>query len=151
MEESLIGSAAPPMLLICTKIIKTLHGVRPKLRPAPITMTSITTECFGLHEALTRVLQLDSMGRQTMHASPFEKVSRSITAFFYGCSMSLSVIDEYGMELNDAVQIDRPGEAALNQNSDLLKLWKERDMQELLSQIREYRKRLSDLLQAVEA
>jgi hypothetical protein len=151
MEESLIGSAAPPMLLICTKIIKTLHGVRPKLRPAPITMTSITTECFGLHEALTRVLQLDSMGRQTMHASPFEKVSRSITAFFYGCSMSLSVIDEYGMELNDAIQIDRPGEAALHQNSDLLKFWKEKDMQELLSQIREYRKRLSDLLQAVEA
>ena len=65
--------------------------------------------------------------------------------------MSLSVIDEYSMELNDAVQIDIPGEAALNPNSDLLKLWKERDMQELLSQIREYRMRLADLLQAVEA
>ena len=55
------------------------------------------------------------------------------------------------MELNDAVQNDMPGKAALNQNSNLLKLWKESDMQELLSQIREYRKKLSDLLQAVEA
>ena len=151
MDESLISSAAPPLLLICTKIIKTLHDVRPRLRPAPLTMASVATECFGLHEALARIQQLDSRRLQTIRASPFQQTWRSISAFFYGCSMTLSVIDEYAMELNDAVQNDMPGKAALNQNSNLLKLWKESDMQELLSQIREYRKKLSDLLQAVEA
>ena len=86
-----------------------------------------------------------------MDASPSHQISRSISAFFYGCGMTLSVIDEYAMELNDALLIDRPGDATHEKTSDLLKLWKENDMQELLLQVREYRKRLSDLLQAVEA
>ena len=95
--------------------------------------------------------QLDSLRIQTVDASPFHQISRSISAFFYGCGMTLSVIDEYAMELNDALLIDRPGDATHEKTSDLLKLWKENDMKELLSQVREYRKRLSDLLQAVEA
>jgi hypothetical protein len=114
-------------------------------------MTSVTTECFGLHEALARMQQLDSLRIQTMHASAFQQISRSVSAFFYGCGMTLSVIDEYAMELNDALLMDRPGDATHEKTSDLLKLWKRNDMQELLSQVREYRNRLSDLLQTVEA
>jgi uncharacterized protein YoxC len=144
MEESIIALAPPEVMRTCMAIIKTLHDVRPRLKPAPLTMTSITTECFGIHELLTQVQELDTDMNAFKQSRP--QLVHSIEGFLRGCGMTVSVIDEYTMELHKAVV-----SSTLEEKASLRQLWKEDDMKELLSQIREYRVRFIGLLEMIES
>lgn len=150
MEDGLIVSAAPLLLSTCMKIIRTLHDVRPRLRPAPLTITSITIECFGLHEALAQVQELDLATLEAAKDGQSEQIVQSITAFFLGCTTTISVVDEYSTDLHDALGPVDPGVRTSTQELQFRQLWKEDDMKELLSQIKEYRSKLTNLLQTID-
>lgn len=71
---------------------------------------------------------------------------QSIEAFLLGCSMTVSVVDEYAVELYEAVKSMTSATADLALSQDIRCLWKEDDMKELLSQTRGYQSRLASLL-----
>jgi hypothetical protein len=128
------------------EIIRNLHHVRRRLRPAPVAITSITTECFGLHEALARVQ--DHEVKDFSSNAHSHKILRRIEAFFLGCGMTISMVEEHTMDLRTALDLVH-GEAILPLDSDIRKMWKDDDMKEFLSQIREYRTGLTSLLDSI--
>jgi hypothetical protein len=144
MGDNPVVSAAPELLSTCMKIIEALHEVRPRLRPAPVTMTSITTECFTLHEALSQAQGLSITPVVISEGEESHQIMRRIRAFFLGCSMTISVVDEYVMELVNAIQ--KPATVV-----EAKQVWREDDMKELLSQIRGYRLTLATLLEALQS
>jgi hypothetical protein len=110
------------------KAIEALHEVRPRLRPAPVTMTSIITEWFTPQEALSQVQGLRITRVVISEGEESHQIMRRIKASFLGCSMTISVVDEYVMELVDAMR----KRATL---VEAKQVWREDDMKELLSQI----------------
>ena len=141
MAENAIVSAPPALLDTCLKIVKTLHGVQQWMKPAPLTMTSLANECLGLHEMLTQ-------GRDSMDAAQNNQpqLVKTMEGFLLGCSMTVSVVDEYAMELYEAVTLIVSTITDTALKADIRLLWKEEDMKELLSQTRGYQNRLRSLL-----
>jgi hypothetical protein len=141
MAENAIVSAPPSLLDTCLKIVKTLHGVQQWMKPAPLTMTSLANECLGLHEML--IHGRDRMDAAQNHQSQLVK---TMEGFLLGCSMTVSVIGEYAMELHEAVTLFVSTITDTALKADIRLLWKEEDMKELLSQTRGYQNRLLRLL-----
>jgi hypothetical protein len=148
MAQSFIVTKAPALLDSCMEVIRNLHHARPRLRPAPVTMTSITTECFGLYEALTRV-QGFGIDRFPSDAQS-HKALRVIEAFFLGCGMTVAMVEEHTMDLRTALDLVH-NETILPMDSDIRKMWKDDDMKEFLSQIREYRCCLTSMLESIDS
>lgn len=142
MAESVIVSVPSELLNICLKIVRTLHGVQPWLRPAPLTMTSLANECLGLCEML-RQGQNRMIAAQATHSH----LVSSLEALLLGCSMTISVIDECSTLLSHEVESNRSSATGSIIACSPLRLWKENDMEELLSQIRGYQNRLMNLIE----
>ena len=148
MERTVTVSAPQALLDTCLKIVRTLHDVRPWLRPAPLTMTSITNECLALRDLLWQTLSLDRSIDGLLDDGPHSL--RTVEALILGCSMTVSVIDEYAMELYAPIEVGTLKSTSPAPTSYVQLWWKEDDMAELLSQIRDYRARLGDLLKTTE-
>lgn len=100
MEVAGVAMAVLPLLAGCTKIIKFLHDVRNQYKNTPLTMASIATECFAIYESLAQLQYLDLSNLDSLGAPRSQQIMGSVEAFLLGCNMTLSVIDEYTMELH---------------------------------------------------
>ncbi|OCK96082.1 uncharacterized protein K441DRAFT_657350 [Cenococcum geophilum 1.58] len=143
--------AVPLLLAGCTKIIKFLHGVRNQCKNTPLTMASIATECFAIHESLAQLQYLDLSNLDSLGAPRSQQIMGSIEAFLLGCNMTLSVVDEYTMELQEQLgapltELSRD----MGSPSRLHLFWKENEMKELLQQLRGYQTGLTNILTIVQ-
>lgn len=95
------GNASVPSALLetCLKIVKTLHGIQQSMKLAPLTMPSLANECLELHGMLMK-------GRdRIITAQNYQpQLIKTMEAFLLGCSMTVSVVDEYAMELHEAIK-----------------------------------------------
>ena len=151
MEVTGVAMAVPPLLAGCTKIIKFLHGVRNQYKNTPLTMASIATECFAIHESLAQLPYLDLSNLDSLGVPRSQQIMGSIEAFLLGCNMTLSVIDEYTMELEE--QLGAPLAESSRDMGTLSRLrlvWKENEMKELLQQLRGYQTGLTNILTTVQ-
>ena len=150
MEVTGVAMAVPPLLAGCTKIIKFLHGVN-QYKNTPLTMASIATERFAIHESLAQLQYLDLSNLDSLGAPRSQQIMGSIEAFLLGCNMTLSVTDEYTMELQKQL-----GASLTESSRDMGALsrsrlvWKENEMKELLQQLRGYQTGLTNILTTVQ-
>lgn len=89
---------------------------------------------------------MQGQGRIDTARSNHPRLTKVVEALLLGCSMTVSVVDEYTVELHLAVHemIHENTEALFRADTRIL--WKEDDMMELLLQIRGYQNRLKSLL-----
>jgi hypothetical protein len=132
--------AITPLLLGCKKVIKIIQDVRTKCKTAPLTMISIATECSTVSTALSQ-LQFLSQGEGREH------IMHSIEASILGCTLTLSVLEEYIMGLQSSIEDSIL--KATNQAGMMAKamvVWKEDEMKELLQQLQSHQINLKILL-----
>jgi hypothetical protein len=115
------------------------------MKPTPLTMTSLANECLGLHDAI-----MQGQGRIDAAQTTQPQQLKIVEALLLGCSMTVSVIDEYAVDLHNAVYERRFENTDASAKADVYPLWKEEDMKELLSQIRGYQSRLKSLLDSLD-
>jgi hypothetical protein len=143
------GSAFPitPLLSTCTKIVTILHNVGKKFKRAPLMMTSIATECSLIHVALAQLRSFDWAVIATHADGRQEQLTRATESIILGCTLTLSVIEEYAIELQDYV--DGAPLSPTEQMGIMTRvrvLWKEDEMRELLLQLRGYQTGLTSLI-----
>jgi hypothetical protein len=146
------GAAFPitPLLSTCTKIVRILHDVGKKFKRAPLMMTSIASECSLIHVALAQLRNFDWSSMSSYgDPSRTEQMTRATEAIILGCSLTLSVIEDYAIELQDYVDSSHlsPTEQ-MGIMARVRVLWKEDEMRELLLQLRGYQTGLTNLLRA---
>jgi hypothetical protein len=150
MDDSELQSTISPLLASCYKIIKGFGLLRGHLKPVPLTMASVTNECFAVRRSLATMQNLDiSQITSPTDQNRLEAIE-SIEALFVGCGMTLNVTEEYIEALLRDVQVvfadlDTP-EAEAERPAKIMELWKEIEMKELLMQIRGYRNGLTELM-----
>jgi hypothetical protein len=145
------GAAFPitPLLSTCTKIVTILHNVGKKFKRAPLMMTSIGTECNMIHVALAQLRNFDWTSVATYTDGRLEQMTRATESIILGCQLTLSVIEEYAVELQDYV--DGSPLSPTEQMGIMTRvrvLWKEEEMRELLLQLRGYQTGLTGLIRA---
>jgi hypothetical protein len=147
------GAAFPitPLLATCTKIVTILHNVGKKFKRAPLMMTSIATECSLIHVALAQLRSFDWAAVSTHADGRQEQLTRATESIILGCTLTLSVIEEYAIELQDYV--DGTPISPTEQMGIMARvrvLWKEDEMRELLLQLRGYQTGLTSLIRAAQ-
>lgn len=145
------GAAFPitPLLSQCEKIVRILHNVGRKFKRAPLMMTSIATECSLILVALAQLRTFDWTSVAAHSDGQQEQMTRATESIILGCTLTLSVIEEYAIELQDYVE--GPNLSPTEQMGIMARvrvLWKEDEMRELLLQLRGYQSGLTDLLRA---
>jgi hypothetical protein len=145
------GAAFPitPLLTTCTKIVTILHNVGKKFKRAPLMMTSIATECSLIHVALAQLRSFDWSSVSAYADGRQEQMTRVTESIILGCTLTLSVIEEYAIELQDYV--DGSPLSPTEQMGIMARvrvLWKEEEMRELLLQLRGYQTGLTNLIRA---
>jgi len=145
------GAAFPitPLIQTCTKIVRTLHDVARKFKRAPLMMTSIASECSLIHVALTQLRDFEWSTLAQAGDNRVEQMTRATETIILGCTLTLSVIEEYAIELQEYVDGSKlsPTEQ-MGVMSRVRVFWKEDEMRELLLQLRGYQSGLTDLLRA---
>jgi hypothetical protein len=112
-------------------------------------MTSIATECSLIHVALAQLGNFDWSAVSTSVDGRLEQMTRSTEAVILGCTLTLSVIEEYAIELQEYV--DGSPVSPTEQMGIMARvrvLWKEDELRELLLQLRGYQTGLTNLLRA---
>jgi hypothetical protein len=147
------GAAFPiaPLLSQCTKIVTILHNVGKKFKRAPLMMTSIATECSLIHVALAQLRNFDWGTVSGYEDGRQEQMTRATETIILGCTLTLSVIEEYAIELQDYV--DGSPLSPTEQMGIMARvrvLWKEDEMRELLLQMRGYQTGLTSLIRAAQ-
>ncbi|KIW00195.1 uncharacterized protein PV09_08235 [Verruconis gallopava] len=145
------GSAFPiaPLLTTCSHIVTILHNVGKKFKRAPLMMTSIATECSLIHVALAQLRTFDWSAVIANAEGRQEQLTRATEAIILGCTLTLSVIEEYAVELQEYV--DGAPLSPTEQMGIMARvrvLWKEDEMRELLLQLRGYQTGLTGLIRA---
>lgn len=145
----MVGFPIPPLISSCQKIVRTLHDVAKKFKRAPLMMTSIASECGLIHVALTQLRDFDWGNLNPDNKNQLEQMIRTTETIILGCTLTLSVIEEYALELQEYVQGSKlsPTEQ-MGVMSRVRVFWKEDEMRELLVQLRGYQSGLTDLLRA---
>ncbi|TID18450.1 hypothetical protein E2P81_ATG06372 [Venturia nashicola] len=138
-----------PLLIACSKISTVLLNVGRKFKKAPLLMTSIGTECNLIHVALSQVRSFDWGSLAGYPDGRLEQMTRATESVILGCQLTLSVIEEYAIELQDYVEGSplSPTEQ-MGIMARVRVLWKEEEMRELLLQLRGYQSGLTGLIRA---
>jgi len=148
------GAAFPitPLLSTCSNIVKLLHSVGKRLKKtAPSTIHSIATECNFIHVALTSLLSFDWEELGVYGDGRQEQIIRATEFIILGCTLTLSVIEEYANEVKDDVGTGPLGpEEQMAMAARIKGIWKEEEMRELLLQLRGYQTGLTSLLRATQ-
>jgi hypothetical protein len=144
-----MDSAASCALLLaqCINIMKALGLVREHLRPTPVTLTTLATECFLLHQALTKVY------RHILKA-PTEVVDsellQGLDVFVIGCNITISVVEASANEMCQAMSISSPPgtleESTPQEGPRLQQLRNEEGMNQFRLQLNAYRRSLPDCI-----
>lgn len=154
MEVAGLVIGIVPLALGCTKIIRMVQDVRTKYKRAPLVMTSIATECSTMSVALSQLNYVDFRGMLTSTArepNSLNQVLQSIDAVIIGCSLTLSVIEDTIVELQDSNDDSGEGsEQTLGRLSKARIVWHEDEMKELLQQLRGYQLNLTTLLTVIQ-
>jgi hypothetical protein len=149
MEYTGAAFSIAPLITTCTKIVKILRDVGKKFKRAPLMMTSIATECSLIHVALDQLRTFDWTSLAAQGDGRLELMTRSSETIILGCTLTLSVIEEYATELQEYVEGSKlsPTEQ-MGIMARVRVLWKEDEMRELLLQLRGYQTGLTNLLRA---
>jgi hypothetical protein len=149
MEFTGAAFSIAPLLTTCTKIVRILRDVGKKFKRAPLMMTSIATECSLIHGALDQLRAFDWGSLLAQGDGRLEQMTRLTETVILGCTLTLSVIEEYATELQDYVEGSKlsPTEQ-MGIMARVRVLWKEDEMRELLLQLRGYQTGLTNLLRA---
>ncbi|KAE9985767.1 hypothetical protein EG327_004588 [Venturia inaequalis] len=149
MEFAGAAFSISPLLTTCSKISTVLLNVGRKFKRAPLMMTSIGTECNLIHVALSQVRSFDWSSMTGDTDDRMERTMRAIESIILGCQLTLSVIEEYAIELQDYVEGSplSPTEQ-MGIMARVRVLWKEEEMRELLLQLRGYQSGLMGLIRA---
>jgi hypothetical protein len=112
-------------------------------------MTSIATECSLIHVALDQLRTFDWSSLAAQGDNRLEQMTRLTETIILGCTLTLSVIEEYASELQEYVEGSKlsPTEQ-MGIMARVRVLWKEDEMRELLLQLRGYQTGLTNLLRA---
>lgn len=131
-----------PLLAQCIGIMKSLGTVREHLKPVPVTLTALATECFLLHQALTRVHR---HVRNGPNEEAEHEMLQSLDAFFLGCRITMSAIEDSADQMCQAMS--DPSSASTSELSAtgdprLQQLWEEDLMSQFRLQLVAYRRSL---------
>src|ERR1700760_1365689 len=92
-----------PLIQTCQKIVDILRNVGQKFKRAPLMMTSIAAECTLIIDALEHLGNFEWSSLDSQEDGRLEQMTRSAETIILGCTLSLSVIEEYASELQEYV------------------------------------------------
>lgn len=130
------------LLLGCAKVTKAAQDLRLRYKGASLTMSSIATECSAVTTALSYLQNMiigHSMTGQQDLVNTFDCV---IT----GCTLTLSVLDEYVAELNYLDNPEAFNPSSVTRKDKMKVIWNEAEMRELLLQLQGHKSSIMLLL-----
>ena len=119
------------LILGCAKITKVASDLRSQYKRASLTLSSIATECTAVTTALSH-LQSTMLLHNAVEAPDLMRTTDCVVA---GCTLTLSVLDEYLQEINytqDSMTFEPPH---LTRREKIGTAWNESEMRELLQQL----------------
>jgi hypothetical protein len=149
MEFAGAAYSIAPLVSTCQKIVDILRHVGQKFKRAPLMMTSIAAECTLIIDALEHLRNFEWSTLESQEDGRLEQMTRCAETIILGCTLGLSVIEEYASELQEYVEGSKlsPTEQ-MGIMARVRVLWKEDEMRELLLQLRGYQTALTNLLRA---
>jgi hypothetical protein len=149
MEFAGAAFSIAPLVSTCQKIVDILRNVAQKFKRAPLMMTSIQAECNLIINALEHLRNFEWSSLEQSEDDRLEQMTRCAETIILGCTLSLSVIEEYAAELQEYVEGAKlsPTEQ-MGIMARVRVLWREDEMRELLLQLRGYQTALTNLLRA---
>lgn len=130
------------LLLGCTKITKAAHDARSKYKGASLTISSIATECSAVTVALSHLQSILSSKSNVLDETTIGCLDCVIT----GCTLTLSVLEEYVVELQTAPNLTPNDPKALTRMDKAKVVWNEAEMRELLQQLQGHKSSITLLL-----
>ena len=149
-----LGVAFPiaPLISQCHQISRTLRNVAADFKRVPQSMNSLPTECSLIQVALDHLRHVDwsDLDNDTLGGDKVEQMMRSSETVILGCTLTLSVVDEYACELRAVIERANQADSEQSEILPMVRdIWKDNEMRELLLQLRGYHTGLTTLLRAV--
>ena len=119
------------LILGCAKITKVAHDVRSKYKRASLTLSSIATECTAVTAALSH-LQSTMLSHNAVEAPDLMRTTECVVT---GCTLTLSVLDEYLQEVKYSEDSWPTNPSTLTTREKITTVWNETEMRELLQQL----------------
>ena len=138
MDPLSISLAIAPLLLASAKLTKQIGEFVDGYKNAPITLTSICTECKLIHVALCKIQGLiyESKKVLTARLGSEKSLRDAFDSALTGCRMTVAAVDVEIRKLIDSEAISKSETVAIPFKKRLSYVWKEDLMQSLLEQTR---------------
>ena len=124
-----LEDSCPPLLMLCIKPMKAFELVRTHLKLVPLPLISLANECFALHRALVKVRRFDLHSLGVLEQGRGQQVLDSLEAFFLGCDMTMSAVNELAEEVRQhalVVSVSDVAKSSILPNLELQQFWKRR-------------------------
>ena len=138
MDPLSISLAIAPLLLASAKLTKQISEFVDGYKNAPVTLTSICTECKLIHIALCKIqgLVYESNKVLTARLSSEKSLRDAFDSALTGCRMTVAAVDIETRKIIDSEAVSHSGKAEIPFKRKLKYVWKEDLMQSLLDQTR---------------
>lgn len=138
MDPLSLSLAIAPLLLASAKLTKQISEFVDGYKNAPITLTSICTECKLIHVALCKIQGLVYEGNTVLTArlSSEKSLRDAFDDALTGCRMTVAAVDVEIRKLIDSEGFNGSRKAEIGFKRKLRYVWKEDLMQSLLDQTR---------------
>lgn len=142
MDPLSITVSVTSLLFACAKITKEAHDIRSKYKGVSMTLSSIATECSAVTAALLILQNMFTDGSPSLDDIPL----RSLECVMNGCAMTLSVLEEYLLELQLDPDPASAGTKPLKRKRKMKAVWNEVEMKELWQQLQGHKSSITMIL-----
>ena len=133
--------AITSLVMKCASIVKAAQDVRGRYKAATLAISSIATECVAVSTALSHLQSL-TINDGSVDAD----VVNTLETVVIGCTLTISVLDEYILELIADNNVLKTADVTTKWTTKVKFLWNEAEMKELLQQLRGHQSSITLLL-----
>ncbi|MCJ1402608.1 hypothetical protein MMC11_005828 [Xylographa trunciseda] len=142
MDPLSMTVAISSLVMTCASIVKAAQDVRGRYKAATLTISSIAAECVAVSTALSLLQNLSISGNGSVDAD----VVNTLETVVIGCTLTISVLHEYILELITDNNVLKSADAKSKWRTKVKFLWNEVEMKELLLQLRGHQSSITLLL-----
>ncbi|MCJ1393744.1 hypothetical protein MMC18_006620 [Xylographa bjoerkii] len=139
--------AIASLVMKCASIVKAAQDVRGRYKAATLTISSMATECVTVSTALSHLQNLAINDNGSVDVD----VVNTLETVVIGCTLTISVLDEYILELTTDKSVLKSADSSSKWTTKVKVLWNEAEMRELLQQLRGYQSSITLLLTVLQS
>ena len=142
MDPLSITVSITSLLLGCSKVTKAAHDARSKYKGASLAISSIATECSAVTIALSHLQDVLTSRSSSLD----ERTLGCLECIITSCTLTLSVLEEYVVELQIVRDHTSDELKSLKAMDKAKVVWNESEMRELLQQLQGHKSSITLLL-----